>query len=366
MATLFVSIIALVLITLATLFANRTALFEQVTSANHHRYSRAFEAAQGGLDYAIAWLGTNGNPNCNPDPTACTYTIATGATGAAWVSDTAGHPPYNEKNTTSIPAQTLGGYTATITLWRNSASPQLVEIVSTVAIDSSLPNNEAGATVRQVVNVVALGFTSPNQAPMTVNGCIQNILGNPTVSATPSSSPAIVSSTGPVGSSCLDTNSGHLTLTGQVVPNGFSGSAWDQTFKISKEQMLALAKKQAGGAVGGPIYFYDYVTNTPSDPWHTSLGDAAHPVILIFNNPAGSDCPKINGGPTINGIVYCNSGQNMQGTGGTQINGSLVVDSTITKLNANITINTLSAANNPGNYNVQPIISKVSGSWRDF
>lgn len=360
-ATLFVSIVALVLITLATLFANRSAIFEQVTSANHYRYSRAFEAAAGGLEYALAWLGTNGNPNCNPDPTTCPYTIPAGTTGAAWVADTATNPPYNQKNTLSIPPQTLSSYTATITLWRNSAAPLLVEIVSVAAGDAT-------ATVKQIVSVNALMFTSPSLPPVTVNGCISNVTGTPSINAQNATSNAIVSSTGPIGSgACIDP--GHFAVTGQTVPNGFNGSAWDQTFSITKQQMQALASKQVNGPVGGPIYYYDYVTHPASDPWNPpagSTGTASAPVIVIFDNPAGSSCPKLNGNLTLYGIVYCNSGLDMQGWGNTNIYGSLVSDSAITKFTANTTLNFNGTADNPVSYPVQPVISRLSGSWRDF
>ncbi|MBS0344923.1 MAG: hypothetical protein JSR69_00555 [Proteobacteria bacterium] len=359
-ATLFVSLVALVLITLATLFANRNAIFEQVTSANHYRYSQAFEAAAGGLEYAIAWLGTNGNPNCNADPATCPYNVPVGGTGAAWVVDTTTHPPYNQKNTVSVAAQTFNGYTATVTLWRNSASPLLVEIVS-------VATGDATATVRQIVSVNALMFTSPALPPVTVNGCISNVTGNPSINAQNAVSNAIVSSTGPVGSACIDP--GHFAVTGQTVANGFAGSAWDQTFSTPKDKMLGMAQRQTGGAVAGPIFYYDYVVNTVGNVWNPpagSTGSPTSPVIVIFDNPPGSDCPKLNGNMTLYGIVYCNSGLDMTGWGNTNIYGSLVSDSAITKFTANTTINFNAAADNPINYPVQPIISRVSGSWRDF
>lgn len=368
MATLFVSIVALILITLATLFANRNAIFEQVTSANHYRYSRAFEAAQGGLEYALAWLGTNGNPNCTPDPATCPYTIAAGATGAAWTVDTASHPPYNQKNTVSIAAQTFGDYTATVTLWRNSASPQLVEIVS-------VATGDATATVRQIVNVNALMFTSLNSPPLVVNGCVTKVVGNATIDYG-SSSTAISSSQ---DKGCIDYSgfkpslaAGSVDAPTTSTPSaGFAGSAWDHVFSITKQQMLALANQQTGGPTAGPaIYYYDYATpaTTPPNNWHTSLGSPTAPIILIFDNQSGTGaCPNINGGGGVDiyGVVYCANGGDLNGWGNANIYGSVVVDNTITM----ITVGTITNVPNTGNpikYSVQPIISRVSGSWRDF
>ena len=94
-ATLFMTLAALFLITIATLFAKKTAVFELLNSANQYRYTQALAAAQGGLDFAMAWLGTNGNPNASP------YTLQAGGAGAVWVAD-ASRPPFNERNSTSI------------------------------------------------------------------------------------------------------------------------------------------------------------------------------------------------------------------------------------------------------------------------
>lgn len=349
-ATLFITLIALFLVTLVTLFANKGAVFEQVTSANHYRYSLAFEAAQGGLEYTVAWLGASGKANGSP------YSIATGGTGAVWISDST-YFPYDQKNTTSIAAQTLGNYTATVALWRSSAKPNLVEI-------NSVATGEATATVKQIVNVNALNFTTPNLTPLVINGCISAVAGNPSVTAASPAAVAIVSS---AASACL--NSGHFNISGQTIPNAFAGTAWAQVFgSSSKSDMLALAQAQPNGQTGGPIYYYDFTNSSPSDPWHTSLGTSDQPVILIFDNVTGSDCPKISGGGgvTIYGIVYCNSGLDMQGWGGANIIGSLVTDSAITKFAANTSIMHNPNAAIPTSYPVNPVISKVSGTWRDL
>ena len=349
MATLFVSIIALLLITLATLFANRNAIFEQVNSANHYRYSQAFEAAEGGLEYALAWLGTNGNPNC----TACSYT-----TGAAWTSDATSHPPYDQKNIVSIAPQTFNGYTASITLWRKSTAPQLVEIVS-------VATGDATATVRQIVNVIALGFTSLNPPPLTVRDCVTKVVGNAVINS--GTSPIAISSSQP--KTCIDYGGFNVPQQPAITADkvdapGFTGSAWDHTFSITKQQMLALANQQPGGQTAGPgIYYYDNTTPF-ADPWHTSLGSPSSPVILIFDT---STCPKINGGGgvTIYGVVYCADGGGLQGWGNATINGAVVVEGTIDK----ITVGTLNYIANTGDttkYAVQPVIARVAGSWRDF
>ena len=58
-ATLVVSLVLLFGMTLAVFFVNRSMIFEQRTSANQYRSTQAFEAAQGGLEWALAQLATD-------------------------------------------------------------------------------------------------------------------------------------------------------------------------------------------------------------------------------------------------------------------------------------------------------------------
>jgi Tfp pilus assembly protein PilX len=55
-AALVVTLLMLFGITLVAFFANRSMIFEQRTSANQYRSTRAFEAAEAGLEWAIARL----------------------------------------------------------------------------------------------------------------------------------------------------------------------------------------------------------------------------------------------------------------------------------------------------------------------
>ncbi|MEK9720554.1 MAG: pilus assembly PilX N-terminal domain-containing protein [Quisquiliibacterium sp.] len=55
-ATLLVTIIVLMVMTLITFFANRNILFETKTAANQYRSAKAIEAAEAGLEWAIANL----------------------------------------------------------------------------------------------------------------------------------------------------------------------------------------------------------------------------------------------------------------------------------------------------------------------
>ena len=361
-ATLFMTLAALFLITIATLFAKKTAVFELLNSANQYRYTQALAAAQGGLDFAMAWLGTNGNPNASP------YTLPAGGAGAVWVAD-ASRPPFNERNSTSITLAPLGSpsYVVTVVLWRHDTRPRLVEIVATAA-------GEASATVRQMVDVNALGFFTPSLPSLVVKGCVSNVTGTPSISG-----PMLLDNGAIPAATCFD--QGHFTTTDPAtfgpfpLPSGSApsaaGGAWQMLFgDLGRGDMLQLANAQPGGQTGGPIYYF---SNTPGYPstdapnnWTQSLGTDTAPVILIFDSPTMDNCPKVTGGTIIYGIVYCRIGLDMQGWGGTHIYGTLATDTNVTKFTANAVLNPLGNAGLPTAYPVNPVISEVPGTWRDF
>lgn len=342
-AVLSISLIVLFLITMVTFYANKGAVFEQKMSGSQLSAYQAFELAQGGINYASAWMATTGN-----------------YAGVAWVADTS-NPPYTQKNMTAVVVPSVpAGSSVAVTLWKNSS---VVEVSATASGPASSNGTVPTATVKQAFKALALTFNVPSLPPMVVNGCVSNVTGSPSVNpnaATGSPVPAvaILSSADPA---CIDPGNFNLS-GGTVVGNGFTGTAWDYTFGISKADMLALATAQAGGATGGPIYYY----TSPSDPFHTDLGDSNNPVILIFDVGAAA-CPKMNGGVTIYGIVYCSGGLDMQGWGAAAIHGSLITDAPITKYTANAQIENTAFTNDPaGGFNSTPVVSTIIGTWRDF
>lgn len=333
-AVLALSVIMLFLITIVTFYANKGAVLEQKISTNQLQYMQAYEAAQGGMDYALAWLATSGS--------------------VAWINDTS-YPPYNQRSTPGPLTQMIGNYTSTVTLWRNSSRTNIVEIDSVSAGDAT-------ATVRQAVNLSL--FTGNTSAPLTVNGCVSGVLGSGSITGGASGVGVVDSA----AAGCIALGTLTPPPGAGVVSGAFTGTAWDNTFGISKTAMYALASNQAGGATGGPIYYYTDATVT--NPWHASLpaGVSTPPqqtdqrVILIFDT---TTCPKINGGVTIYGTVYCSAGGDLSGTGGGNIYGSFIVDGPITKYTGNGNLNPDPYANMTTLYTGSPI-SKITGSWRDF
>ena len=92
-AALAVSVVLLFGITLVAFFANRTLIFEQRSSANQMRATKAFEMADAGIEWAVARLN---DPNKLVDATCTTSAAPTSAQlsfRGRYVKPTAANPP---------------------------------------------------------------------------------------------------------------------------------------------------------------------------------------------------------------------------------------------------------------------------------
>lgn len=339
-STLILTVVVLALTTLLALSGNRSVLTELKTSTNQYWYAAAFQAAQGSLEYTIAWLATSGKTKGS-------------AWNSAWVSDPS-HPPFDQRNSTSVPARSFGPYGTTVRLWRHASRKSIVEIEAT-----STSADGTSATVRQIVAVAGpLSFNATSVPPLTVNGCISGVTGTPDIVGTDANGTSIEASG---AAACVDT--GHFNLTGTVKTNAFTGSAWDHVFSSSKADAILTAHAQPAGPASGPIYYYDDSTVASYVP--SNLGTPASPIVLIFDISSGS-CPKISGGHTIYGIVYCGQGFDMQGWGGTTIHGAMIVETSITKFTAGTVLKSDGVATVTDNYDTTPAVARVAGTWRDF
>lgn len=75
-ASLVIVAVLFFIMSMVAAYANRNLIFEQRTSANQYRSTQAFEAAQAGLEWAIAMLNAGSiDANCQPsdDPTDTTF-----------------------------------------------------------------------------------------------------------------------------------------------------------------------------------------------------------------------------------------------------------------------------------------------------
>jgi len=117
-------------------------------------------------------------------------------------------------------------------------------------------------------------------------------------------------------------------------------SAWRQTFgDITPAQLQAWSEAQARNgltAYSDPprsLWWVDH----PAD-WNTPLGDADHPVLLVFSAQACTQrCPRIASSARIHGTVYLDAGcsdDKVRGWQSGPITGQLVVETGLAELGA--------------------------------
>ncbi len=180
-AALAVSMVLLFAMTLTAFFANRTFIFEQRTSANQYRATRAFELAEAGIEWAMARLNEEiaiaNSPACTTGAGAQTFRqryLAPTIVGTPAFNITAVNPPrpgcsidasgaWSCSCPTSGTAPALGASTdARFTVQFNAVAtdPTAVELISfgctagTTCDPGAAAPGEATAVVRVLLKVV--------------------------------------------------------------------------------------------------------------------------------------------------------------------------------------------------------------------
>jgi len=319
--TLMMSIIVLIAVTLLSIYSAKTAVLEQRISTNEYRALEVDQAANAGLEYGLIWLGTKGN--------AVTWTTGTDPSCFGTFDE------YGSLTAPNINAANSDIFTSSILFCRNTTvSKNVIQVVSTATAssDSSLVK-----TVR-VYTRAKQGPVSPGfiQAPLTLSGCLSNVNGNPAVWPFPG---GIALETKVGSQTCINQGSLSFDGNGAVTPGGHLDASipdpqdmWNYVFTLSRAEIQTLAAEEVISGV--PDAQRNYVWVTDSNPFHTSYGSPTHFTVVVFD--AIANCPKINGGPVIYGVVFIDSDcAAANGFGGAVFHGSVVVNGLINKLNAN-------------------------------
>lgn len=339
---LLTAVVLALIMGILALTAARTSLMEQKITGNDIRAREAREAAEAGLEFAMAWA------NAQPITAALT---CPGGTGCPTIPN--------------ITASTSGAtYASTVVFTPDTNSKNFIKVVAT-AVGNDGSSAKAESWIKQVS---LLNSDTSLPAPLIINGGLSNVTGNPSLIKTSSDATGIVTS-GP--SSNIDTGNLGITpspATNTILPNAFSSTAWQFVFKIPLSQ--AIAEAQANNNVypqtpnnATPFYYYNNGSHI-----NDNYGSATKPIVIIIGS---SYCPKINGGPTIYGIVYfsATSGCSDQGWGSATIYGSVMTESNITKLNANtkfIATGNSGTSGNTGTNIFLDYTTTIPGTWKDF
>lgn len=382
-AVLAFAVFLVFVVSLLVISSSRSLVFAQKASGNQYWAVQAHEAAQAGLEETLAWL--NSVPPPASQPTNCS--TLTPWAGSCWGADATTSSGTDQCLSSSSgtcsnrTVTTANGFTATVTFHRDSvplSKLNFVEIVSQAVANS---DSSITATVRQVVYLSP--FTgnagAASNAPILMQGCITQVTGTPDICPENASggSPCTASS-GTAGvaiatlstqsaSSCLQT--GNFDLHGGGAQTGVAGnSVWDALFpNMSKGQLQALSQLQANAGLTRTstpkrtVYYY-----TPGTFANDDHGSPSEPVIVIVE--CGGNCPKINGGTDIYGMLYFDEGDSMQGWGNTTIHGVFGVEGDIEKFTANTEFHyngALDFAMSPAAPGAG-VVPRIPGSWQDY
>lgn len=347
-ATLVISLVLLFVISIATFTTARTGLFEQKISNNEYRRAEIVNAAEAALEYSAAWLAENtpawsGSTTQTAAPTSTLPTITT-ASG----------------DTLNLSAA----------FSRDTTNPQYIRIDATARAAS---DETITAMATRYVRVIPAPVSpaAVNAPPLLMDGCLSDATGNPDIFPGPSNMAAATSQPDDGNGSDNDGVNDCITW-GQINPHGgasqgnaFTGDVWDQLFAVSRTEMKAIADAEVAAGVANAERTVVWVSD--SGNYHTSWGSPTHPVVVVFDPDA--DCPKINGGPTIYGIVFMDSAcSGANGWGGTSVYGSVVVNGDVSKLTANTAIYdwSLSGSSDSIDSYFDSTASLLPGTWKDF
>lgn len=347
-AVLFVVVMMAFMMGLLALTASRSVIIEQRITGNDVRARESHQAAEAGLAFAKAWADSNvidANLTCP------------GGAGCPTVPNVTG---------------TTSGETYALAISFN------VDTDGNVGISSTATNSDNGrATVEDWISQVSMLNDPFFPPPIVVNGGLSNVTGNPSINTGNPPDPAIVYNSNVVSESDISTGKfnkkGSDPTLGDIVGDAFPNTAtpaWDYVFSVSLNAAIARAQANgyvssagslpsAPGAGKGPFYVWD-----SSSHIHSSYGTASNPVVIVIPD----ECPKLNGGPVIYGIVYFGNPAcgNAHGWGNATIHGSIVAEGDITKVTANADHIDLtnSTAEKPKVF--LDYSTSIPGTWKDF
>lgn len=414
--TLTASIVLLIVVIIATLYANRVQIFDLKTSANHYRYTQAFEMAEKGSEIAISWLQVRAATPDNQN-TTCTAGQPIPITKAVWgclpgtTSAQCAVDPYEYMNTSAacnsgyptISATDIGDaqLEANILIRRKRGSiadAYRVEIISegrTPNYTTSTDPFKSRATVSQAIAMVPF-IANPApvnpEAPILIKGGISNVTGTPDICPDSPTSTAINQGNRQDCSAGSAVTPGVAIATMQATTAGFIDAgnfnthggaitalnaptltAWEVLFPgLVEADIKAMSEYQYANLpiASRTVFYYGTGSSYGSPPNKISaIGSDSQPVVMVFSSSSytGSNCPGFGPG-AFYGVFYMGNDCDGQGWGNADIYGTLTVEGTLTKLSAN-TINRYSQLGNllgnTGKLAAGKTV-RIPGSWRDF
>lgn len=420
--TLVVSLILLFGMTLVAFFVNRSMLFEQKTSANQLRSTKAFEAAEAGIEWATAMLNDPRyiNDSCTTTGTNTesyrkkylSYNAATGFTPVTTarpgcsISTTSGTPVPNCKcpaagANPSLSSTTDSTFTVTFepnptVLSDGTTDKESVKVTSygcTSAGTQCVPGSSAGtADAYQKISVILKLRPAVRAVPaaaITTGGSLRLTSSASSISNTdPGSNGILVNAGGGINTTAVPNCNGApkdfqntSTLPGtpwqnSMIANDASLSSlsanpdamFESYFGTTLAQFQADASTKILGNCRSALNDYTSAFNQGYRSFYTDcdfqtnndMGSTADPVIFVTTKDL-----KFNGGANLYGLIYGDQATwDGVGAGNGSINGALIVRG-----------NYCANANADYNYSADALknirgltgsMVRIPGSWKDF
>jgi len=383
-ATLMVSVVLLLLLTIMSFTAARMAVQQQRLAGTDLHTREAHEAAEAGLEFALAWLRQNACNQGSCDPAVCNTDCFPG------VGDISVGSGYSFSPRVSFTVQP-GGFL----------------LVQSTAVSNE--DSDIRSVVQQVIRQTDLLTPSGRSAPpVVVDGCSSGNTGTTDIFPRPGAKAMIsLDLKGQSLTDCLDV--GHISFKlcddngTQVLCSADTGlqidvtgpaylgdesanrpntiyAAWDYIFT----EPLAEAKQKAADA--GQVYTSDndipagdapevpYIVYDSRLPFNRNanqghIGSPTRPVIIIV--PAARNCPTFNGSSKIYGFIYFENEDacRNEGWGGTDVYGSVIYEGDGNKFTGNANLFDVGNLDGGGEEDTTLIlddIAKALGSWKDW
>lgn len=353
-ATLLITTIMMVSITMIALFAANYSLMQQKISGNNARNQQAFEAAEAGLEYGINYLNQNS-----------AVILANPVNGYI--------QPFSNSSISNV---TLANNSKFSIVYSNPIANnyKLIQITSTGTSDD-------GTATRVVKQQVAYGsllyIIPPNpliliQSTNLLNSAsIINLEGNSTIksglSTVLSSGSTTVLSTGPsstasyMGSDIQQ----NVTSLANMTPNNFFASYFGIGSSAAKNKAVYVYSNLGNynsvlNGKSGTTIWIDQNSGSATINSTTQVGTIASPILLFINGTLDlQDQANITGFVVLLGSSSSNIGNQAQINGGLISQGTLNLSTnSFIKYNSTV-LKTLQSVTNQ-------YYAKVPGTWSDF
>lgn len=332
-ATLTTSLILLFSITMMSLFSARVNVVETQIAANDYRGKIAYEAAQGGLEAALAALQSVENRTFFRD--------SAGIKGADGFIDSAD---------TVQPSVTLANGARYHLSYANPIQNDTSLIVITVTGYSD--DNKGVRTITQTIQLLPLPINVPRSALL--------VAGNEIDTTDPYDVTQEVCGSDSVGlAKYTDIQSNQELADEPANPD----TLFEKSFNTNKATLKNRASiinctncsaSNFNGMEGGVTWIEGNVRITGNG----TIGTADKPILIIVNGTL-----TMAGNNTYNGLIYAIGGHEIEG-GISNVNGAVLVEGDFSAKGAFCINYDPDILNNIGK--AVGSIAKVAGSWRDF